>query len=241
MEENKKRFHIGVIPDGNRSWARENNLSDRAGHERGAVFLPDAVDWALHKPEIAELSIYLFSEENFKRSDEELEWLNNIYTEGLDNLFKLELVHETQTRVKMVTTNLKGLQSGMFKETLDSFKVIENKTRNYKNKTLNLLIAYTGKNEIAQATGTLRNRFKNLFFNLTEKDITAGMKIQNKCDFIIRSGLEEAERESKSGFLIWQAAYSENYHINKNWGDVTLKDLDLAWDYFKGTRRAGGK
>ncbi len=233
-------MHLGIIPDGNRRYAKSKGLTLKQSYEHGSEVLKKAVKWALRNPNINELSIYMFSEENFKRSLQELNWLNKVYKEGLEDLINLDLLRETQTRVNMITTNLVALQAGIFFDTLYQFERLRIITRDYTNKDLNILIAYTGKKEIAQATGTLRNRIKNLFFGLTEKDITKGMQIQSPCDLIIRSSNEEAEREAKSGFLIWQSAYSEYYHVKKNWGDVTIKDLDKALAYYTATRRNYG-
>ena len=52
--------------------------------------------------------------------------------------------------------------------------------------------------------------------------------------------MEEKEREAKSGFLLWQSAYAEYYHINKFFPEVTEEDFNEAWEYFKTTRRRKG-
>ncbi len=238
----KEGYHLGVIPDGNRRWARARNLSDFEGHKQGAKLMFEAIQWALEKPEIKEISIYAFSEENFKRSIQEKEWLNKVYSQGLIRLFNEKFIYNPKTKIKFVTTDIKKIiSSGLFQETLHEFRRIERKTENHDEKILNVLMAYTGKSEIVRAVSKPFSRLKNLFFGMSEKDITNAMQIKNPCDFIIRTGFEEAEREAKSGFLIWQSAYSENYHIRKNWGDVTKQDLEEAWNYFLNNRKMEGK
>ncbi|KKN43739.1 hypothetical protein LCGC14_0700210 [marine sediment metagenome] len=232
----QQQYHIGIIPDGNRRWARERNLSDKEGHKHGSIVVKDAIEWALKKPEIKEVSIYILSEENFNRSKEELKWLNAVYSEGLNDLRHREFIRKLKVRVKMISTKPEKLDS----EVKKVFKSLHSETKIYSNKVLNILIGYTGKSEILAAINKPLNKIKNLFFGLTEKDILKGMQIQSSCDFIIRSSFEEAERESKSGFLIWQSAYSEYYNIPKHWGDVTTDDLEKAWNYFLETKRNHG-
>jgi tritrans,polycis-undecaprenyl-diphosphate synthase [geranylgeranyl-diphosphate specific] len=66
------------------------------------------------------------------------------------------------------------------------------------------------------------------------------LKVKTPCDLILRTGEESEEREARSGFLLWQSAYAEYYHINKFFPDVTLEDFDNAWAYFKHARRRRG-
>ncbi len=230
-------YHIGLIPDGNRRWARENNVSEKKGHQQGAKILKKTIEYFLKKEEITELSVYVLSEENFKRSREELNWLNEVYLEGLEDLRQREFIRAEKVKINMVSTTPEKLNLSV----KNIFEVIGNETKIYSNKVLNILIGYTGKHEILKAVGHPINRLKNLFFNLSEEDLKRGLQIKTPCDFVIRSSFEEAEREAKSGFLIWQSAYSEYYHINKNWGDVTIKDLQNAWDYFLHCKKKKGK
>ena len=97
-------YHLGIIPDGNRRWAIERDLPVINGHEQGAKRLKAAVDWALHKPEIKELSVYILSEENFNRSGDELSWLNEVYKKGLEDLLQREFLHKAQCKVNMIST-----------------------------------------------------------------------------------------------------------------------------------------
>ena len=230
------QYHIGIIPDGNRRWARARGLSDQEGHEHGATILKNAIEWAVNKPEIKEISVYVLSEENFKRTKEELAWLNDVYIEGLQDLRQRKIIREQGITINMISTQPQKLTP----ELLQLFADMHGETKQYGNKLLNILIGYTGKREILRAAAHPLNRIKNLFFDLNEKDIERGLLVKTPCDFIIRSSFEEAERESKSGFLIWQSAYSEYYHINKHWGDVEMLDLEEAWAKFLHTRRMKG-
>ena len=72
------RYHMGVIPDGNRRWALANNVHPSEGHVRGAQKMELLVNWALRHNDVKELSVYGLSEENFKRNPKELAWLYDI-------------------------------------------------------------------------------------------------------------------------------------------------------------------
>ena len=103
-----------------------------------------------------------------------------------------------------------------------------------------MLIGYTGQSEILGAISSPSNRIKNLLFGLKDSDLRKNLKIKTPCDFIIRTGEESEEREARSGFLLWQSAYAEYYHINKFFPDVTEEDFNEAWDYFMNTKRRKG-
>lgn len=233
----REGFHIGLIPDGNRRWALLNKKHASEGHYRGAEKMEVFLKWALKQPEIREISVYGLSEENFKRTNEELAWLYDIYLQKLNQLLHEKILHDEKVKVNFVSTNQKDIPGSL----IDVFKQVKTETKFYGNKVLNIMVGYTGQTEILQAISSPMNRVKNLFFGLTEADLQSRLSIPHDCDFVIRTGEEEARREAKSGFLLWQSAYSEYYHINKYFPEITEKDLNVAWKYFKNTRRKKGK
>ena len=66
-----RRYHIGLIPDGNRRWAREKGLKPWKGHEEGAKKAELFIEWCIDHKEISVLTIYTLSEENFSRPKKE--------------------------------------------------------------------------------------------------------------------------------------------------------------------------
>ncbi|MDD4858922.1 MAG: polyprenyl diphosphate synthase [Dehalococcoidales bacterium] len=230
------KFHVGMIPDGNRRWAKERGLKPWEGHKVGSEKAELFIEWCIDHPEIDEITAYGLSEENFKRPTEELQQLYAIYVEELTRLLNNKKIHDGKVRVNIVSTDPHPLP-GKLKGLMDRLK---NETKSYNLKLLNMLIGYTGQSEILQAVSTPGNRIKNLFFGLKESDLERGLQVKNPCDFIIRTGTEEKKREAKSGFLLWQSAYAEYYHINKYFPELTDTDLNESWEYFKGTRRRKG-
>ncbi len=230
-------YHIGLIPDGNRRWAIERGLDSKIGHRKGAEKIEMTIEWVVKHKEINEFSVYALSEENFKRSKEELENLFNIYYEGLDKLLHSKELHENNVKVNIISTKHDAIPKNLF----ELCKQIKSETKFYGNKVMNILIGYTGQSEILKSVSSPMNRLKNLVFGLNENDIKRYLGVQTNCDFVIRTSYEEKPREAKSGFLLWQSAYSEYYHINKYWPDVTTQDLDEAWHYFLHTKRKKGE
>ena len=230
------RYHIGMIPDGNRRWAKQRGLKPWEGHKTGSEKGELFIEWCIDHDEIGEMTVYGLSEENFKRPIEELDKLYELYEIELTKLINNEKLHRGRVRVNIISTDSGPLPRNLTR----LLRRIIRETKDYERKTLNMLIGYTGQTEILKAISSPLNRIKNLVFGLSEDDLVNSLKVKNPCDFIIRTGMEEKEREAKSGFLLWQSAYAEYYHINKFFPEVTEEDFNEAWEYFKTTRRRKG-
>ena len=176
------------------------------------------------------------SEENFKRPAQELGELYKLYEDELTKLINKEKIHKDRVRINIISTDVKSVPKNLSR----LFDRIRTETKDYENKVLNMLIGYTGQSELLGAISSPLNRVKNLFFGLRQADVKKSLKVKTPCDFIIRTGEESEEREARSGFLLWQSAYAEYYHINKFFPEVTEEDFNMAWDYFKSTRRRKG-
>ena len=230
------RYHIGLIPDGNRRWAKERRLEPWEGHIKGGEKVELFLEWCSDREDIGEVTIYLLSEENFKRPAQELGKLYKLYEDELTKLINREKIHKDRVRINIISTDVKSIPKNLSR-LFDRMRTV---TKDYDNKVLNLLIGYTGQSELLGAISSPLNRVKNLFFGLRQADVKKRLKVKTPCDFIIRTGEESEEREARSGFLLWQSAYAEYYHINKFFPEVTEEDFNMAWEYFKSTRRRKG-
>ena len=230
------KYHIGMIPDGNRRWARERGLDPWEGHSKGAEKGELFIEWCIDHEEISEMTVYGLSEENFKRPAKELGKLYELYEDELTKLIDKDKIHKNRVRINIISTNARPVPQNLAR----LFQRMRNETKDYDNKVLNMLIGYTGQSEILSAVSSPLNRLKNLLFGLNETNLKKSLSVKTPCDFIIRTGEESEEREARSGFLLWQSAYAEYYHINKFFPDVTQEDFDKAWAYFKNTRRKRG-
>lgn len=230
------KYHVGMIPDGNRRWAKERGLKPWEGHQEGAEKTELFIEWCIDHEDISEITFYGLSEENFKRPVGELKKLYELYEREFTRLVSKEKIHKNRVRINIISTNVKPIPPNL----LLLFQRIRAETKDYGNKVLNMLIGYTGQSEILSAISTPSNRVRNLLFGLKDADLRKHLKIKTPCDFIIRTGEESEEREARSGFLLWQSAYAEYYHINKYFPDVTEQDFNEAWDYFVSTKRKKG-
>ena len=230
------KYHIGMIPDGNRRWAKERGLEPWEGHKEGSEKGELFIEWCIDHEEIYEITVYGLSEENFKRPAKELGKLYELYEDELTKLIDKDKIHKNRVRINIISTDARPVPQSLAR----LFHRIRAETKDYENKILNMLIGYTGQAEILSAVSSPLNRLKNLLFGLNETNLKKSLRVKTPCDFIIRTGEESEEREARSGFLLWQSAYAEYYHINKFFPDVTQEDFDKAWAYFKNTRRRRG-
>src|SRR3989344_7219422 len=91
------QLHLGIIPDGNRRWAKKRALKPWQGHEAGTDAFKKIIDWAHDNPHIAVLTIWGFSTENWNRSEEEITQLMKIYEKFLRE--EAKTFHEKRTRL----------------------------------------------------------------------------------------------------------------------------------------------
>ncbi len=197
------KYHIGMIPDGNRRWARERGLEPCEGHKKGAEKGELFIEWCIDHNDIDEITVYGLSEENFDRPAVELEKLYELYESELTKLLNKEKVHKNRVKINIVSTNAKPIPKNL----THLFKSLRRATKDYNNKVLNILIGYTGQSEILRAMSSPVYRIKNLLFGLSEAALESRLRVKRPCDFIIRTGSEEEKREAKSGFLLRQSAY----------------------------------
>lgn len=225
--------HLAIIPDGNRRWARQNKLQSLFGHRRGMDAVLSAIDVCL-KNEIKYLSIYTFSLENFKRSEEERSYLFELLSDGL--------IQEL-SRLVQQGINIKFLgDTSLFPvKVQQAINQVQSATKDLDNLYLSLLFCYGAQQEIAYAARILAQKVSQGILSLeqiTEEAVerelwTAG--IPNP-DLIIRTG----GVVRLSNFLLFQAAYSEFKFVDAFWPDMTIEKIQACVDEFKGVKRNFG-
>lgn len=232
MENKNKKipYHLGIIIDGNRRWAKKKGLPFFEGHRRGFNNVDKIGEWA-RKRGIKILTFYTFSTENWNRSKMEVNYLMKLLARAFTKKYIKDLV---QKGIKLKVIGQKEMLSGSLQEKI---KIAEGLTEKGKRGILNLAISYGGRPEIIQAIQKIIK--KKIPLNKVSEEVinknlwTMGLPYP---DFIIRTGGEKRF----SNFLIWQAAYSELYFVDKYWPDFREKDLDEAlFDYSRRKRRFG--
>lgn len=241
MEEDISKFvnvenlpeHIAIIMDGNRRWAKENNLDTASGHKEGAENLKRIAKFA-NKIGIKYLTVYAFSTENWKRTKEEVGAIMKLLKFYILDFFKS---YDNNIKVRVI-----GRTDDLPKDIYSEIKKVEEKTKNNTGLVLNIAFNYGGRDEITTATKKIAEKVKNGELNIeeiTEELIsnnlyTAG---QPDPDLLIRTSGEERI----SNFLTWQISYSEFVFTDKYWPAFSNQDLlETIAIYQKRTRRFGG-
>jgi len=220
-------YHLGIIVDGNRRWARERGLPAFEGHRQGLEKVKKAVVWVKNRG-IKILTLFVFSTENWKRSKTEVDFLMRLLGQAF-NKKNIQSIHREGIKIRII-----GQRERLPKNLQKTIKDIEELTENNKGMVLNFALSYGGRAEITEAIKKLIGK------KISSEKITEDVISQNlwtsDLDLIIRTGKEQRI----SNFLIWQAAYSELYFCKKYWPAFTEKDLDeVLADFAQRQRRFG--
>ncbi len=227
--------HIAIIMDGNRRWAKEHGLEVKKGHKEGADNLERIVKFC-NEIGIEYLTVYAFSTENWKRSENEVGALMILLQNYLDNFFKKANNENIKLQIiGDISALSKGLQFSII-------KAVEN-TKNNTGIKFNIAFNYGGRTEIISGIKKVAEEIKNN--KLSIEDITEEMfsnylytKGMPDPDLVIRTSGEIR----MSNFLTWQSVYSELYFCKKYWPDFKNDDLmEAINEYTKRTRKFGGK
>ena len=233
MEKENMPKHIAIIMDGNRRWARERGLDPKLGHKAGAKTLEKIVRYA-NKIGLQYITVYAFSTENWKRTEDEVGALMLLLQSYLDEYSKRA---DTENIKVKVLGDISALPEGMQK----SIKNCMERTKENTGVTFNIALNYGGRDEILKAVKKIAQDVKEdriKINEITEETIsnslyTAG---QPDPDLLIRTSGELRT----SNFLPWQIVYSEFVFTDKNWPDFEEKDLDEAIEIYQRRNRKFG-
>ena len=213
--------HVAIILDGNGRWAKKRFMPRNYGHIQGAKAVEQICEDA-NNIGIKYLTVYAFSTENWKRTEEEVNALMTLLQNYLEDFAKEA---DTENIVIRVLGDRKPL-SDKLNEKID--EAIE-RTKNNTGTIFNIALNYGGRDEIVHATKAIAEKVKNgeidvddINEELVSKSLYTG-GIPDP-DLLIRTSGEIR----LSGFLPWQSVYSEFYFIDKLWPDFTSDDLDEA-------------
>jgi tritrans,polycis-undecaprenyl-diphosphate synthase [geranylgeranyl-diphosphate specific] len=238
VENGDKPEHIAIILDGNRRWASEKVVNPWFGHEKGAEKVEQLLDWCL-KLDVKSVTLYAFSTENFRRSEDEVEEIMRIAEEYLRKLLTDERIHKDKIRVKVIG------RVNLLPESLRQLIVdVERSTQSYDGHYLNFAFAYGGRAEIVDAAKKIAEEVHEGKLDPEKVDeqtfeqhlYTSHMPNQDP-DLIIRTSGEER----LSGFLLWQSAYSELCFLDVYWPDFRSIDLLRAVRTFEKRKRRFGQ
>lgn len=235
MDKENFPKHISIIMDGNRRWAKKRMLPIKLGHKEGAKTLEKIVRYA-NKIGLEYLTVYAFSTENWKRSEEEVNALMELLTNYLNEFAK-------GANTENIKINVFGDMEPFNAELKESIKNCTEKTKNNTGISFNICLNYGGRDEMTKATKKIAEQVKN--GSLKIEDITEEVVSKNLYtseipdpDLMIRTSGEVRT----SGFLLWQMAYTEFVFLEKYWPDFDEKDLDECIKIYQNrNRKFGGK
>ena len=235
MEQKNLPKHIAIIMDGNRRWARNKGLPVALGHKEGAKTLEKIVRYAKNIG-IKYITVYAFSTENWKRSEEEVSTLMNLMMNYLESYSK-------RADSENIKVQILGNRQGLSDKMNDLIEKCMERTKDNTGITFNIALNYGGRDEILGAVKNIAEKIQNnemKIEDITEQTISDNLytKGQPDPDLLIRTSGEIR----LSNFLPWQLVYSEFVFVDKTWPDFSEKDLDEAIEeYQKRNRKFGAK
>lgn len=235
MEQENLPKHIAIIMDGNRRWAKSKGLPVALGHKEGAKTLEKIVRYA-KEVGIKYITVYAFSTENWKRSEEEVSALMNLMQSYLDSYSK-------RADSENIKVSIIGSRQGLSEKMTDLIEKCMERTKENTGITFNIALNYGGRDELVYAMKKIAEKVQNKEINIediNEQLISDNLytTAQPDPDLLIRTSGEIR----LSNFLPWQLAYTEFIFVEKNWPDFNEQDLDEAIEiYQKRNRKFGAK
>mgnify|MGYP001312869005 FL=1 len=223
-----KLNHIALILDGNKRWAKNNNLSDFNAYTKGFENIKNLVTYALSK-KISNLTVFTLSTENFNRSS-----INIIYDIIYYNFSKTfnNLVKEKGVKIKIF-----GNRNNLPDKILKIFQNIEESSLNNKNLILNIAFNYGFKNEIKDILKKITNSEVNIKLD-NENDINNLFFLGSlpDPDILIRTG----GHKRLSNFIMYNLTYTELFFTETLWPDFSEKEFNsIINQYLKIDRKYG--
>jgi undecaprenyl diphosphate synthase len=225
--------HVAIIMDGNGRWARARRLPRTAGHKKGLDATTSVVE-ACVKKRIGALTLFAFSSENWRRPEEEVSGLMELFLMALKR--EIGKLHKNGVRIRFI-----GELSAFSDKLQASIRKAEELTAENDGLQLQIAVNYGGRWDIAQAAGRIAAQVANgelAAEDINEELISEYLSTQGipEPDLFIRTGGEHRI----SNFLMWQLAYTELFFTDVLWPDFTDSEFEAALESFAGRQRRFG-
>ncbi|MEI2778711.1 MAG: isoprenyl transferase [Tetrasphaera sp.] len=227
--------HVGVMLDGNRRWAKLRGKDSKSGHQAGADKIATFLSWC-EDAGVEVVTLWLLSTDNLARPEAELTPLLEIIEQAVS-----DLAATGRWRINPV-----GAAELLPERTAQSLRASARRTAHVEGMTVNVAVAYGGRQEITDAVRALLlqraaagQSLEELARSLTREDIAGNLYTsgQPDPDLVIRTSGEQR----LSGFMLWQSAHSEFYFCEAYWPDFRHVDfLRALRSYSERHRRFGG-
>ncbi|MEQ5806960.1 di-trans,poly-cis-decaprenylcistransferase [Alteromonas sp. NFXS44] len=225
--------HVAIIMDGNGRWAQKKGKIRTFGHKAGVESVRAVVRFA-RQNSIQSLTLFAFSSENWKRPEEEVSVLMELFNLVLNN--EAKRLHKNGVRLKVI-----GDVSAFDDKLKDKIRKAEEMTADNKDLVLNIAANYGGRWDIVNAARELSQAVAEGLMSaadITEEAFDAKMSTAGlpELDLLIRTGGEHRI----SNFLLWQCAYAELYFTDVLWPDFSEDVFQQAVNDFKQRQRRFG-
>ncbi len=234
MEELKIPKHVAIILDGNGRWAKKRMMPRNYGHKKGADNV-EKICRAAYNRGVKYLTVYAFSTENWKRSQEEIDGIMKILKNYLDQC--MEISKKNNMRVRVI-----GDITRLDVDMQEKIKRLEEVSSKYTGLNFQVALNYGSRDEICRAVTNIVKDAED--GKISKEDITEELisdyldtKDMPDPELMIRTSGEKR----LSNYLLWQLAYAEFYFTDVLWPDFNEVELDKAFEFYnKRNRRFGG-
>lgn len=235
LDENDVPFHVAVIMDGNGRWAKKMGKPRHEGHRNGSRKVLDIVD-AAHKCGVKVLTVYAFSTENWKRSQEEVGFLMLL----LEEFFKQEVSRLLREGVRIVQI---GDINGLPKNIQSIVREAEERSKDNTKLVINVALNYGSKDEVKRALKNIALDVKEGKLSEENIDDDTLSRYLDTNEFADPELLIRTSGEFRlSNFLLHQLAYTEIYITDTLWPEFSKEEFALAIkSYQERDRRFGGR
>ena len=233
MDAKNVPAHVAIIMDGNGRWAKSKGLPRTLGHAKGAQNLEDML-YIADELGVKYLTVYAFSTENWKRSEDEVMALMNLFREYLRNGFKKAAKNNVRIRVI-------GYRPGLPKDLQDLADEIEEFSKNNTGLQFQIALNYGSRDEITRAVKAIAKEVQQGLISpedISEETISSHLDTADipDPDLMIRTSGEQR----LSNYLLWQLAYTEFYYTDTHWPEKKKKDLQEAIEWYQTRDRRYG-
>jgi undecaprenyl diphosphate synthase len=223
--------HVAIIMDGNGRWAKKRFLPRVAGHRRGVETVRDVTKACIDLG-IEFLTLFAFSSENWRRPQEEVSVLQQLFMMALEQ--EIGKLDKSGIRLRII-----GNIQPFGERIVELTKRAEEQTSHHTRLTLTIAANYGGRWDLLQAINKLLRQSSESKEEVTEESITPllAMNYAPEPDLFIRTGGEQRI----SNFLLWHLAYTELYFTPKLWPDFDRNALDEAIQWYLARERRFGR
>lgn len=226
--------HIAIIMDGNNRWAKREGLRGVEGHKQGAKAVRETVENCARLG-VEVLTVYAFSSENWRRPEDEVNALMNLFLEALAD--EVPDLHKNGIRLRFI-----GDLSAFSVELQRKMNAAVDLTASNSNMVFAVAVNYGGQWDVTHAARQLAELVQQGC--IAPADITTELMQERVAlgdlpapDLCIRTGGDQRI----SNFLLWQIAYAELYFTDMLWPDFDMSALQLAIHDFQGRQRRFGR